>query len=80
MLPGVERKWQRDRDGWQQLLRLSAAPVFILPLFARIRRIGVRAPIVMFVVEQHISCERVCVKILSDIFSTWLTYQILRVL
>ena len=45
-LPGVERKRHRNCDERRQLLRLSAAAVFILPLVARVVRMRARAPIV----------------------------------
>ncbi len=46
VLPGVEHEWQRNRDGRRQLLRSSAAAVFILPLVVRVARMRARAPII----------------------------------
>ena len=46
VLPGVERKWQCNCDGWLQLLRSSAAAIFILSLVACVMRMWVRAPII----------------------------------
>ena len=45
-LPGVERERHRNCNGWRQLLRLSAAAVFILPLVKRVARMRAHAPIV----------------------------------
>ena len=44
--PGVERERHHNRDGRRQLLRSSAAAVFILPLIARVARMRARAPII----------------------------------
>ncbi len=43
---GVERKRHRNRNERQQLLRSSAATVFILPFDARVARMWARAPII----------------------------------
>ena len=43
--PGVERKRHRNRDGRRQLLRSSAAAVFILPLVTGVMRMWACAPI-----------------------------------
>ncbi len=45
-LPRVERKRQRNRDGRRQLLRSSAAAVFILPLVTGVMRMWACAPII----------------------------------
>ncbi len=44
--PGVERERHRNRNERRQLLRLSAATVFILPFDARVARMRAHAPII----------------------------------
>ncbi len=46
VLPGVKRERHRNRNERRQLLRLSAATVFILPFDARVMRMRARAPII----------------------------------
>ena len=46
VLPGVEHKQQHNRDGRRQLLRSSAAAVFILPLVTGVVRMWACAPII----------------------------------
>ena len=44
--PGVERDRHHNRDGRRQLLRSSAAAVFILPLVTGVMRMWACAPII----------------------------------